>query len=55
MDVVPLSVFFEDEPVNSAFCYCKECQIHTGSDNCFGLWIPEKENGVKGITWDATL
>lgn len=27
------------EPLNTAFCYCKECQIHTGSDKWFGVWI----------------
>ena len=31
---------FDDEPINSAFCYCKECQSHTGSDKWFGLWVP---------------
>jgi hypothetical protein len=31
---------FEGEPINSAFCYCHECQIHTGSDKWFGLWVP---------------
>jgi len=32
---------FEGEPASSAFCYCKECQVHTGSDKWLGLWIPE--------------
>jgi hypothetical protein len=31
---------FEGDPINSAFCYCTECQKHTGSDKWFGLWIP---------------
>lgn len=31
---------FEGEPINSAFCYCSECQTHTGSDKWFGLWVP---------------
>ncbi len=31
---------FEDEPFHSAFCYCRSCQIHTGSDKWFGLWVP---------------
>ena len=30
---------FEGEPINSAFCYCKECQVLTGSDKWFGLWV----------------
>lgn len=33
--------FFEGEPINSAFCYCKECQVHTGSDKWFVLWVPK--------------
>ena len=31
----------EGEPINSLFCYCKECQILTGSDKWFGVWIPK--------------
>lgn len=31
---------FENEPINSVFCYCKACQVHTGSDKWFGLWVP---------------
>ena len=30
---------FDGEPINAVFCYCKECQIHTGSDKWFGLWV----------------
>ncbi len=29
------------EPINSVFCYCKECQTLTGSDKWFGTWIPK--------------
>ncbi len=32
---------FSGAPINSAFCYCKECQVHTGSDKWFGLWVPK--------------
>ncbi|MCF6202505.1 MAG: GFA family protein [Methylococcaceae bacterium] len=40
---------FEGEPINSAFCYCRECQTHTGSDKWFGLWVPlDKLNFTKG-------
>ncbi len=40
---------FEDEPTNLAFCYCHDCQIHTGSDKWFGLWVPkDKFSIVKG-------
>lgn len=31
---------FENDPINSIFCYCKECQALTGSDKWFGLWVP---------------
>ncbi|MFD1217956.1 MULTISPECIES: GFA family protein [Microbulbifer] len=31
----------EGEPINSVFCYCKECQTHTGSDKWFGIWFPK--------------
>lgn len=41
---------FEGEPINSAFCYCRECQTHTGSDKWFGLWVPvEKFEFTKGV------
>jgi hypothetical protein len=40
---------FEDEPINTAFCYCRECQTHTGSDKWFGLWVPvDKFTFTKG-------
>lgn len=32
---------FENDPINSVFCYCKECQVLTGSDKWFGLWVPK--------------
>ncbi|MYM60035.1 hypothetical protein GTG28_12450 [Vibrio sp. OCN044] len=31
----------EGDPINSVFCYCKECQKTTGSDKWFGTWIPK--------------
>jgi len=31
----------EGDPINQVFCYCKECQIHTGSDKWFGAWFPK--------------
>ncbi|MGI0115362.1 GFA family protein [Zooshikella sp. RANM57] len=34
---------FEGEPINTAFCYCKSCQIHTGSDKWFGVWVPKEK------------
>lgn len=44
-----IEYYFEDEPINSAFCYCHECQTHTGSDKWFGLWVPiEKFHFIKG-------
>ena len=40
---------FEGEPINSLFCYCKECQTTTGSDKWFGLWVPvDKFKFTKG-------
>ena len=40
---------FEGEPINSIFCYCKECQVATGSDKWFGLWVPkDKFSFTKG-------
>jgi len=46
---------FEDDPINAAFCYCHECQIHTGSDKWFGLWVPaEKFNFTKGTPSNFT-
>jgi len=32
---------FEGDPINTVFCYCKECQSLTGSDKWFGLWVPK--------------
>ena len=37
------------EPINSVFCYCKECQLLTGSDKWSGLWFPkDKLEFIKG-------
>lgn len=36
-----LKYSIEGEPINSVFCYCKECQVLTGSDKWFGLWVPK--------------
>lgn len=35
-----LEYYFDSDPVNSVFCYCKECQALTGSDKWFGVWVP---------------
>lgn len=32
---------FENDPINSIFCYCKACQALTGSDKWFGVWVPK--------------
>ncbi len=46
---------FEGEPINSVFCYCKECQTHTGSDKWFGLWVPtDKFKITKGLASSYT-
>jgi hypothetical protein len=34
---------FEGDTLNSVFCYCKQCQIHTGSDKWFGLWVAKDQ------------
>jgi hypothetical protein len=34
---------FKGKPVTSAFCYCTECQKHTGSDKWFGLWVKSEQ------------
>ena len=40
---------FQDEPVNTVFCYCRTCQLHTNSDKWFGVWVPfDKFKLVKG-------
>ena len=42
---------YEGDPINIVFCYCKECQIHTGSDKFFALWVPKNNFQVeKGKT-----
>lgn len=33
----------EGEPISTLFCYCKECQVHTGSDKWFGAWFPKEK------------
>ncbi|HCH32871.1 MAG TPA: hypothetical protein DE045_08015 [Oceanospirillaceae bacterium] len=38
-----LEYSFEGEPINSVFCYCRDCQIGTGSDKWFGLWVPTSQ------------
>lgn len=38
-----IEYYFDKDPINSIFCYCKECQTLTGSDKWFGLWVA-KEN-----------
>ena len=30
---------FTGEPIDSAFCYCTDCQKHSGTDKFFGLWV----------------
>jgi hypothetical protein len=31
---------YAGDPINIAFCYCKDCQTHTGSDKYLGVWAP---------------
>ena len=30
---------FSGDPINQVFCYCTDCQIRTGSDKWFGIWV----------------
>ena len=40
---------FQDDPINTVFCYCKTCQLHTNSDKWFGVWVPfNKFKFIKG-------
>ena len=34
-----IEFYFDSDPINSIFCYCKECQALTCSDKWFGLWV----------------
>lgn len=34
---------FEGAPLNTAFCYCKECQQHSGTDKYFGVWVANNQ------------
>lgn len=48
-DCGQLEYEFQDEPMNTVFCYCKTCQLHTNSDKWFGVWVAEdKFKFVKG-------
>ncbi len=31
---------FSGDPINQVFCYCTDCQLRTGSDKWFGIWVP---------------
>ncbi|MFT5549442.1 MAG: hypothetical protein ACI9CO_001369 [Candidatus Azotimanducaceae bacterium] len=30
---------YEGQAINAVFCYCSECQLHTGSDKFFGVRV----------------
>lgn len=38
-----IEYYFDDDPINSIFCYCKECQALTGADKWFGLWVAKAD------------
>ncbi len=41
---------FDGEPINTVFCYCIECQLHTGSDKFFGVWVANNKFKItKGV------
>jgi len=31
---------FQDDPINTVFCCCNNCQLHTNYDKWFGVWVP---------------
>jgi len=37
---------FGGEPINLVFCCCTECQVHTGSDKWFGVWVPKDQFSI---------
>ena len=38
---------FQDDPINTVFCYCKTCQLHTNSDKWFGVWVLARSKEAK--------
>ncbi|NRB37660.1 MAG: GFA family protein [Pseudomonadales bacterium] len=39
----------EGDPINTVFCYCKACQVASGSDKFYGVWLkPEQFSVIKG-------
>lgn len=36
-----IEFYFDNDPINSILCFCKECQALTGSDKWFGHWVPK--------------
>lgn len=38
---------YSGNPINTAFCYCKECQLHTGTDKYFGVWVAANDFSIK--------
>ncbi|WP_096086160.1 GFA family protein [Agaribacterium haliotis] len=42
---------FTGAPINSAYCYCTQCQLYTNSDKWYGLWVPQENfSFTKGQT-----
>ena len=42
------------DPINKVFCYCTDCQIRTGGDKWFGIWVPRENFKFTGNTEPAT-
>ena len=41
---------FTGDPINQVFCYCTDCQLRTGSDKWFGIWVPSDNFKYLGQT-----
>ena len=45
---------FSGEPINQVFCYCTDCQVRTGGDKWFGIWVPSQNFQYVGDTAPTT-
>ena len=40
---------FSGEPIKQVFCYCTDCQMRTGGDKWFGIWVPSDDFKYVGV------